>query len=185
MTLDRERLAPALRPKRASQAQAHPFLQHPAEVPLVEPHRLDRSGVVADQDADDVDPPPRGAVGADAHDLAADGRLLPDPEVADVLAVTEILVAAREVFDEVADALQAERREAPRHRGRHVFEVGERALKGRRVKGEAGDRRPFVVPTAAEATRKRLPGHSTIIANAAVPGPMCVPTTAATWPWNV
>ena len=33
---------------------------------------------------------------------------------------------------------------------------------------------------AAEAVRKRRRGHSTIIANAAVPGPMCVPTTAAT-----
>ena len=47
------------------------------------------------------------------------------------------------------------------------------------VEGEAGDRRPLVVPTAAEALRKRLPGHSTIMANAAVPGPMWVPTTAA------
>ena len=69
--------------------------------------------------------------------------------------------------------------------GRHVLEVGERAGEDGGVEGEARDRRPFVVPTAAEAMREWLPGHSTIIANAAVPGPMCVPTTAATWPWNV
>ena len=102
-----------------------------------------------------------------------------------LLAVAEVLVAAREVLDEVADGLQAERREAARHGGRHVLEVGERASEDGRVEGEAGDRRPFVVPTAAEAMRKWLPGHSTIRANAAVPGPMCVPTTAATCPWNV
>ena len=69
--------------------------------------------------------------------------------------------------------------------GRHVLEIGERAREDGGVEGEARERRPFVVPTAAEAMREWLPGHSTIIAKAAVPGPMCVPTTAATCPWNV
>ncbi len=183
--LDHERLASALRTERPAQAEPHALLEHPGQVPLVEPHRFDRTRVVADQHADDVDPPPRGAVGADAHDLAADGRLLPHLQIADLLAVAKILVATREVLDEVADGLEAEGGQATGDRGRHVLEIGERAGEDGRVEGEARDRRPFVVPTAAEAMREWLPGHSTIIANAAVPGPMCVPTTAATCPWKV
>ncbi len=183
--LDHERLASALGTERPAQAQLHALLQHSAQVPLVEPHGLDRPGVVTEQHADDVDPPPRGTVRAHADDFSADRGFFPDLEVADLLAVAEVLVAAREVLDEVADGLQAERGQSAGHGGCHVLEVGERTGEDGRVEGEAGERRPFVVPTAAEALRKWLPGHSTIIANAAVPGPMWVPTTAATCPWNV
>ncbi len=41
------------------------------------------------------------------------------------------------------------------------------------------DRRPLSVPTAAEAERESRLCHSAIMAKADVPGPMCVPTTAA------
>ncbi len=170
--LDHERLASPLRPERAAKTQPHPLLEHLGEIALVEPHGLDRAGVVTHQDLDDVDAPARGALGAHAHDLAADGGLFAHPEVADALAVAEVLVAAREVLDEVADGLEAEGGQATGDGGRHVLEVGEQSAERRGVEGEAGDRRPLVVPTAAEALRKRLPGHSTIIANAAVPGPM-------------
>ena len=103
--LDHERLAASLRPERPAQAQPHALLQDLGEIALVEPHRLDRAGVVAQQDLDDVDSPAGGALGAHAHDLAADGGLLPHLEVADALAVAEVLVAAREVLDEVADGV--------------------------------------------------------------------------------
>ena len=183
--LDDERLTAALRPERPAETEAHALLKHLRQVALVEPDGLDRAGVVAQQDLDDVDPATGCALGAHAHDLAADGGLFPDLEVADPLAVAEVLVAAREVLDQVADGLQAEPGETARHGRGDVLEVGERAVERGWVEGEAGDRRPLVVPTAAEALRKRLSGHSTIIANAAVPGPMWVPTTAATWPWKV
>ena len=97
--LDHERLAPALRPEGPAQAQPHALLQDPRQVLLVEPDRVHGAGVVAQQDPDDVDPPARRALGAHAHDLAADGRLLPDLEVADGLAVAEVLVAPREVAE--------------------------------------------------------------------------------------
>ena len=83
VALDREGLASALRPERAAQAESHALLQHPGQVALVEPHGLDRAGVVAHQHAHDVDPAPGRAVRADAHDLTADGGLFTDLEVAD------------------------------------------------------------------------------------------------------
>ena len=161
---DHELLAPALRPERAAQAQPHPLREHPGEVLLVEPHGVHGAGVVAHEHLDDVHPPPRRALGAHAHHLAADGRLLPDLEVADGLAVAEVLVAAREVLDEVADGLQAERLETAGDERGHAVEPGERACERRGVVGEAGERRSSVVPTAAESKRKSLLGHSTIIA---------------------
>ena len=102
-----------------------------------------------------------------------------------LLAVAEILVAAREVLDEVADG--GSRPKAARRRATAGVTCSRSASGRARLEGSKerrGDRRPLVVPAAAEAMREWLPGHSTIIANAAVPGPMCVPTTAATWPWN-
>ena len=162
--LDHELLPPALRPEGAAQTQPHPLGEHPREVLLVEPHGVHGAGVVAHEHLDDVHPPARRALGAHADHLAADGRLLPDLEVADGLAVAEVLVAAREVLDEVADGLQAERLETAGDLRRHALEVRQRALEGRGVVGEAGERRSSVVPTAAESERKSLPGHSTIIA---------------------
>ena len=184
VTLHHERLAAALRPEGAAEAEPHPLVQDLDEVALVEPHGLHGSGVVAHEHADDVDAAAGSAVGRHADHLTADGGLLPDLELADALAVTEVLVPAREVLDEVAHGREAEAGEPARHRRRHVFELRERTGERSGVEGEAGDRRPFVVPTTAEAKRRRLPDHSTIIANAAVPGPMCVPTTAPQWPWN-
>ena len=125
--LDHERLASPLRPERPAEAQPHALLEDPGEIALVEPHRLHGPRVVAHQDLDDVDPPARRALGADADDLSADGGLLPDLEVADALAVAEVLVAAREVLDEVADRVQAEAGQTARDGRRHVLEFGERA----------------------------------------------------------
>ena len=180
VALDHELLAPALRPEGAADAQPHALGEHLGEVLLVEPDGLDGAGVVAHQHLDDVHAAAGGALGAHAHDLAADRGLLAHLEVADGLAVAEVLVAAREVLDEVADGLEPEGLEATGDAGRDVLELGQRALERGGIEGEAGDRRSFVVPTAAEAERKLLPGHSTIMPMAAVPGPMCVPTTAAT-----
>ena len=71
-------------------------------------------GVVSDQRLDDVDATARRALGAHTLHHGAHRRLLADLEVADLLAVAEVLVAARDVLDEVADGLEAEGREAPR-----------------------------------------------------------------------
>ena len=99
--LDDELLAPALRAERPAQAELHALAQHLGQVLLVEPDGFHRSGIVAQQHLDDVHPPARRALRPHAHDLATDGRLLPYPEVADGLAIAEVLVAAREVLDEV------------------------------------------------------------------------------------
>ena len=126
VTLDDERRAAALRPIRAPHAQPHALRQHLDEVALVEPDRLDGAGVVAEHDAHDVHAATRRALGDDTPDGAAHGGLLADLEVADALAVAEILVAPRKVIDEVAHGLEAERRQAPGHRLGDVLQLGQR-----------------------------------------------------------
>ena len=137
-----------------------------------------------EHDAHDVHAAARRALGDDAPDGAAHRRLLADLEVADELAVAEVLVAAREVVDEVAHGLEAEGREAPGDRLGDVLQLGQRPGERGGVEEESRGGRPFVVPAAAEAERECGLGHSAIMAKAAVPGPMCVPTTAPQWPWS-
>ena len=98
-----------------------------------------------DDGAHDGDPLARRPVGADALDDAAHRRLLPELQVAHVLAVAEVLVAAREVVDEVADRRQAERGQLAGGGLAHAGQAGERPLEGDGVDGEAGDRRRLLV----------------------------------------
>ena len=154
VALDDERRAAALRPIRAAHAQPHALRQHLDEVALVEPDRLDGAGLVAEHDAHDVHPTTRRALGDDAPDGAAHGGLLADLEVADALAVAEILVAPREVVDEVAHGLEAEGRQAPGHRPGDVLQLGQRRCERGWVEEESRDGRPLVVPAAAEAERE-------------------------------
>ena len=180
VALDHQGRAPALVPEHAADAQLHVLGEHLGEVALVEPDGLDGAGVVAQHGLDDVDPSPCRALGGDPHHGGADRRLLTHLEVADLLAVAEVLVAAREVVDEIAHGHEAERRELARDRRRHPFELGERARESLGLEEEPRHRRPLGVPAAAEAERESRPGHSAIMAKADVPGPMCVPTTAPT-----
>lgn len=180
MPFDQELQSSALRPERAPQTQSHPLSEDLHEVALVEPDRLEGPGVVAQDRRHDIHATPCGPSRTYTHHHATDRGFLPHLEVADRLAVAEVLVAAREVVDEVAHGVEPEGGEPSRHGGRHAPEIRQRNGEDVRAEREARDRRPFRVQAAAEAVRKRRRGHSTIIANAAVPGPMCVPTTAAT-----
>ena len=127
VTLHHERLAAALRPESAADAEPHPLVQDLDEVALVEPHGLHGPGLVAHEHPDDVDAPAGRAVGRHTDHLATDGGLLPDLEVADALAVAEVLIPAGEVLDEVAHGLEAEAGEPACDRRSHVLELRERA----------------------------------------------------------
>ncbi len=140
-----------LRAERAADAHQHARLEDPGQIPLIEPRRLDRPGGVTDHGADHVDPLARGPVGADALDHAAHRRLLSELEVAHVLTVAEVLVAAREVVDQVSHGGQAESGKTTGGDLADTRQAGERTLERGGVDGEARDRRHLLVVPAGEA----------------------------------
>ena len=89
------------------------------------------------------------------------------------------------MVDEVAHGLEAERRETPGDLRGHAVEVRQRAVERAGPEEESRCGRPLGVPAAAEPQRElALRRYSGMMANAEVPGPMWVPTTAATCPWS-
>ena len=165
-----------------AQAQLRTLGEDPGEVSLVEPHGLDGAGGVAHERLHHAYLAARRAVGAHALDDAAHRRLLVDAQIADLLALAEVVVAPRVVTHEVADGHEPEPLEAAGDGRGDALERGERRGESGRVEGEPRGGRPAFVPAAPEAQRECLPGHSTISAKAVVPGPMWVPTTAPTRP---
>src|SRR5438128_495590 len=121
--------------------EALPLAQAAAEVrDLVEPDEEEEPVAVAQHDLEDVPAAAARARLADAGDLAHRRRLLADVELAERLERAPVLVAERQVIEEVLDGREAEARQLggalradAAHRLRGLGERGERrADRGRR-----------------------------------------------------
>jgi hypothetical protein len=83
------------------------------QVRLVEPHDLLLDAGRVDDDAlDDLEIPPPRRPDADARELAAHRRLLPESEVAEARRLVPVQVGARDVLHEIADGLDSQRGQA-------------------------------------------------------------------------
>src|SRR5881628_1723820 len=127
--------------------EALPLAQAAAEVrDLVEPDEEEEPVAVAQHDLEDVPAAAARARFADAGDLAHHRRLLADVELAERLERAPVLVAERQVIEEVLDGREAEARQLggalradAAHRLRGLGERGERRADG-------GRRRPVLAP---------------------------------------
>ena len=85
------------------------------QVRLVEPHDLLLDAGRVDDDAlDDLEIPPPRRPDADARELAAHRRLLPESEVAEARRLVPVQVGARDVLHEIADGLDSQARPGAR-----------------------------------------------------------------------
>ena len=126
----------------AAQQQMRPRGESLDQPRLVEPHRLQRPGGVADLRLDDPQPTPAGRTHAGRLDLDQHRRLLVDAKLRHLTDVGVVAVAVREVPEQVADRLEThlrrgggELRPRPAQRGQRNRQLAR--TRGRARLGEA------------------------------------------------